>query len=251
MHIVNSILSSFMISETNESESLALSRVHISHDNSAHDITIDAEHFKELSIINVIIEILDKDIGELDILTVAKVSDLSGDEWTDVNFLVNDEHAIDTANGLVSSSLSFEVNETETLGVSVFISVDLARQNVTKSTEGVIESLVVNRLVQVLDENVSNTRLTESGISLRPHNTARLSSDGSKVQGLQSTFSILRILEVDVGITQRATGRVITANTDGSDKTNGIEVFIKDSFGNVREQITNVKGRVMERKIHS
>lgn len=37
----------------------------------------------------------------------------------------------------------------------------LAGKNVSKSREGVIESLVVNGLIQVLDEDVANTTLSK------------------------------------------------------------------------------------------
>lgn len=45
----------------------------------------------------------------------------------------------------------------------------LARKNVSKSREGVIEGLVVNGLIQVLNEDVAHSTLSEGRVTLRPH----------------------------------------------------------------------------------
>jgi len=65
----------------------------------------------------------------------------------------------------------------------------LARQNVSKRRERIIESFVVDALVQVLDENVADARLADRRITLRPHDTTRATFDRVKVHGVQSTFS--------------------------------------------------------------
>lgn len=47
-----------------------------------------------------------------------------------------------------------------------------ARKDVSEGTEGVVQRLVVNGLVQVLDEDVSHPRATEGGVALGPHDAA-------------------------------------------------------------------------------
>jgi len=58
------------------------------------------------------------------------------------------------------------VHETITLRVSVLVGGDLAGKDVAKGTESVVEGLVVNVLLEVFDENVSNPRLSDAWISL-------------------------------------------------------------------------------------
>jgi len=65
----------------------------------------------------------------------------------------------------------------------------LARENVAKRRERIIQRFVVNALVQVLDENVADARLADRRIPLRPHDTTRSTFDRVKVHGVQSTFS--------------------------------------------------------------
>jgi hypothetical protein len=91
--------------------------------------------------------------------------------------------------GIVSSFFSFIVHKAITLGVATFIDSDLARQDVTESREGIVESLVVDGHIQVLDKDVAGSSLAERGITLRPHDTARLTLDQSIVEGFQSTFA--------------------------------------------------------------
>jgi len=65
----------------------------------------------------------------------------------------------------------------------------LTRQNVPKCRERIIQSLVVDALIQVLDENVANAGLADRWIALRPHDTTRTTLDRIKVHRVKSTFS--------------------------------------------------------------
>jgi hypothetical protein len=49
----------------------------------------------------------------------------------------------------------------------------------------------------------------------------------------EGLFTISRAVEVDVSISQRATGDTIPANTNGSDWTIGVEDFEKVSLRNI------------------
>lgn len=64
----------------------------------------------------------------------------------------------------------------------------LAREDVPKGTESVVESFVVNRLVQILYKDVANPRTTKRGITLGPHDTTRLSFDGLIVHSIQCSL---------------------------------------------------------------
>lgn len=61
----------------------------------------------------------------------------------------------------------------------------LARQNVPKGREGVVQSLVVDRLVHVLDKNVSNARLPQPWVTLGPHYSDGSSLNHVVVHGIQ------------------------------------------------------------------
>jgi len=49
------------------------------------------------------------------------------------------------------------VHEAITLGLTLFVSGNLARQDLTKLSERVVERLVVDGRIEVLDENVTLT----------------------------------------------------------------------------------------------
>ena len=65
----------------------------------------------------------------------------------------------------------------------------LAGQDVAKSRECVVKGLVVNRLVQVFDEDVANSTLPQRRVALRPHDADRPALDHVKVHRVQSTLS--------------------------------------------------------------
>jgi hypothetical protein len=90
---------------------------------------------------------------------------------------------------VISSFFGLIVDETVTLGVTVLINSNLTGQDVTESREGIMEGLVIDRGVEVLDENVTRTGLTKRRIALRPHDTTRLTLDQGVVEAFQSTFT--------------------------------------------------------------
>lgn len=65
---------------------------------------------------------------------------------------------------------------------------NLAAQNVTESRECIVECLVVDRLVQILDEDVANARLAERWIALGPHDANGTAFDQVKVHGVENSF---------------------------------------------------------------
>ena len=57
----------------------------------------------------------------------------------------------------------------------MLISSNLAGQNIAEGSERVVESLVVNELVQVLDEDIALSGLAEGRVTLGPHDAAVVS----------------------------------------------------------------------------
>ena len=92
---------------------------------------------------------------------------LLGNEGTDVHNKIRSPnvHAIHLRNSIISHLLSLVVNKAITLALSLLVNSDLARKNVSKVREGVVQGLVINSLVQVLDEHVSNTGLPHGGVT--------------------------------------------------------------------------------------
>ena len=100
------------------------------------------------------------------------VTDLLGDVVADVNLLVVQKHTVDSLDSGIGGLGGLVVNEAVALGAALLIGCDLARKDIAESSEGVVKSLVVNSLVQVLDEDVALAGLAESGVTLGPHDAA-------------------------------------------------------------------------------
>lgn len=73
--------------------------------------------------------------------------------------------------------------------VSVRKNFYLARQDVAKGREGVVQGLVVDGLVKILNEDVPHATLSQGWITLRPHDAHRPPLDHIEVHGVQSTLS--------------------------------------------------------------
>lgn len=65
----------------------------------------------------------------------------------------------------------------------------LARENIPKCRECIIQCFVVNAFIQVLDKHISNTRFSDWWISLGPHDSDGTTFDGIEVHSVQSSFS--------------------------------------------------------------
>lgn len=64
----------------------------------------------------------------------------------------------------------------------------LRREDAPEGGEGVIESLVINGILQVFDKDVAHTRLSKPWVSVGPHDTDRLAFDHLKVHCVQCPF---------------------------------------------------------------
>ena len=94
-----------------------------------------------------------------------------------LHFLVIQQHAINLGDCILGSIFVVKMYKAIAFRISVFSVSNLTRENVSESTEGVIQSLVIDTLVQILNENVSDTRFAKRRIALRPHDSTRSSLD--------------------------------------------------------------------------
>ena len=65
----------------------------------------------------------------------------------------------------------------------------LTGENVSEGGESIVHGLVVDTLVQVLDEHVADSRSSQRGVTLTPHDPDRATLEDIKVHGVQSTLS--------------------------------------------------------------
>lgn len=68
-------------------------------------------------------------------------ANLLGDVVTNKDLLVVEEHTIDRLDGVLGSLSGFIVDEAITLGVALLIDGDLARENIAKRDERIVERL--------------------------------------------------------------------------------------------------------------
>jgi hypothetical protein len=242
VEFVNGLVGVLVVGEVDETETAALALVVVSK-GSGGDISVLFEQNAELVVGDASVNVLDIDVGEvgLHLLELAHAV-LLGDVVSDKDLLLVQKHAVDALDSSVGSLGGLVVNETVTLGVTVLILGDLAGKNVAESGEGVVKSLVVNGDIEILDEDVALTSLAEGGITLRPHDTARLALDEGVVQLLESTLTIVAAVVVDVGVTERTAGDSVTADTDRGDLTNGGEELEEHGLGDGGVELTNVEG---------
>ena len=116
-----------------------------------------------------------------------------------LHFLVVEQHPVDLGDGHVSRLLRLKVDKPIALRIPLFIEDHLTGEDISKSTEGVVECFVVNSLVQVLDEDVTYTRTPEGGVTLGPHDAHRSSLDHLKVHCVQGSLSYLGGMNTEWG----------------------------------------------------
>jgi hypothetical protein len=161
------------------------------------------------------INVLDEEIGELSSLLLdLGLSLLLSDVVSDIDLFVVEQHAVDSLDGSSGSFTSGVVDKGESSGLATLVETDFAREDLTESGKGVVESLVVDRFVKVLDKDVSLTSLSQSRVSLRPHDSAGLVLDQRVVEVIEGLFSVVRVHEVDVGVSEGSSGNGVSADSD-------------------------------------
>jgi len=209
------------------------------------DLTELRAQLFEVGLGHVFREVLDEDVGKL--LGISTETFTTGDEGLHFDDLTFNGLTVDSGDDLLGIFFVGEVDETITEGFTLGVGGDLARENVAEDGESIVERLVVDGLSEVVDEDVTLVGLTEGGVAVRPHDTARdfLAGGGvteANVHGIESLFSIFEAMEVDIGVTERAASDGVTADTDGGDRANSVELIVQHSFADIGIEVTNVEG---------
>lgn len=79
--------------------------------------------------------------------------ELVASDTADLHFLALQEHAVDLVNSQVCSLLRLKVHEPIASALPLQVDRDLARQDVPERAERIVESLMVDGLVQVLSHH--------------------------------------------------------------------------------------------------
>ncbi len=175
MKSVDSLLRLFVVNEVDEPEAPALA-LFINGKQGRGDTAKLVEELLELLLGGLRVQVLDVEVGELRLhLVKLGLALLAGDVVPNVDLFVVEQHAVDSLDGVVGGLASLVVHEAVALGATVLISSNLAGQNVAEGSERVVESLVVNELVQVLDEDIALSGLAEGRVTLGPHDAAVVS----------------------------------------------------------------------------
>jgi len=229
------------LSEVDEGETLGLAILG-GHEGDGRDLTERLELLLELSLSDSFIEVLDKDVGELLLGgALLEVTISLALELTDVDNLLLKHLAFDLLDGSLSGLLGLVVNETVALGAALIVVGDLAGKDVTEGTEGIVQHLVINALVEVLDEDVTLARLANGRITMGPHNADWTTLDHGVVHGIQGTLSINHHVEVDVGVAKRATSDGVAADANAGDRANSVEDVAEESLCDLSVEITHIQ----------
>jgi hypothetical protein len=231
-----------VLSEVNESESASTSVLRTGKGGGG-DGSVLGEEVVKLIVGDLGVNVLDVDVGEVGLhLVELGLTVLLGDVVSNENLLLVQQHAVNVLDSVGGSLGGLVVDESVSARVTELILSDLAGQDVTKCSKGVVESLVINSSVEVLNEDVALTSLAESRVTLGPHDAARLSLDQGVVELLKGTLTISGVVVVDVCVSQRTAGDGITADTDGGDRSDGREQLEEHSLGDVEVELSNVEG---------
>jgi len=239
MHALHGSSGALVVIEIYKTEAKRGTVVLLFHHDSAGDQTKLAEGLMKLSVGDGKIDILDEYVrpGFLELLG----SNPTRNKRTNVDLLVEQEIVVDHLYGVVGTLLVFEVDEAVTLGPSLIVQGNLTRENVTKGREGIVEFFVANLRSQVLDEDVANASLSDTRITLRPHNSTGFTTKRVIVEGIQCPFSIDYTVKVYIGVTQRPTRKGIPTNTDRSKRTHRVKDIAEHALVDFRCKIAYIE----------
>jgi len=190
--------------EVDEAKAPGLAGV-VPHDDGGENLAVGPKDLVELLITKVLGEVLHEDVGEVLLLLLVLGRALPpGDVVPNKHLLLVQEHSVHLGDGELGTLSALKVDKAKAAGVAVLVDHDLAREDVSKGAEGVVERLVVDGLVEVLDEDVSDTGLAEGGVALGPHDAEGPALDQGVVQGVQSALGVGGRGEVHVAVAQGA-----------------------------------------------
>lgn len=82
-------------------------------------------------------------------------TDLARNVMSDINLLVIEKHAIDSLDGAISSFGGLVMNESISLGATMFVCSNFAGQHIAKGGESIMESLEYLSIIEFLLLEVS------------------------------------------------------------------------------------------------
>jgi hypothetical protein len=225
-----------VVSKVNETESHGVT-ILVKLDLEAGDGSEGRKDFSETFLSPVLGEVLGVQVGPL----VSGSAVLTAKESSNEDLLVLEHVSIDLLDSLLGSLSSLVMDISVSLGHASLISGNLARQDVSEHGKEIEKSLVVHSGGKVLHENVTDSRLTDGGVTLGPHDTARATLDISEVHSVKSTLSILDIVEVHVSVSERTTSDSITAHSDGCHGTDSVEHLEEETLSDLGMQVTHIE----------
>jgi len=80
-----------------------------------------------------------------------------------INLLVIEKHAVDSLDRIIGRLSSFIMDKTIAFGATLLVGGNFAREDVAKGSKSVMQCLVVNKLVQILNEDVALTSFAKAG----------------------------------------------------------------------------------------
>mmetsp|Transcript_15670 Transcript_15670/g.37637 ORF Transcript_15670/g.37637 Transcript_15670/m.37637 type:complete len:268 (-) Transcript_15670:165-968(-) len=187
--------------------------------------------------------VLDEDIGKgLGVWPIVPAH-----ERPHLNLLPVDEHPIQLLDRAASALTGLVVDVAVPLGQPrLLVDHDLAAQNIPEQTEGIVQLLVVDPLVQVLDEDVPHAAAAHGRVALTPHDPARLSLDVREVHAVEGAFGIRHLVVVHVRVSEGATRHGVATDADGGDGPHGVEDLEEQALVYLVEEIADVEGGGVE-----
>mmetsp|Transcript_8527 Transcript_8527/g.12160 ORF Transcript_8527/g.12160 Transcript_8527/m.12160 type:complete len:356 (-) Transcript_8527:151-1218(-) len=215
-----------------------------SHGNGSTDHLSEFREFlRKLGIVPLQGNILDVKIGEV----ILSGTSSATHEFSDLHLLSVNEHTIKLINGGMGSFSSFIMNVSVSLGRSrLSVGDNLAGKNISKQRKGIVELLVVNALIEILDKDISNSRATEGGIPLTPHDTTGLSLNIGEIHRVECTLGIRELVKINIRVPEGTTSDCIATDTDGGDGSHRVENFKEKSFVDLVCNVSHVKGGRVE-----
>lgn len=242
VELLNSLGSSFVSSEVDKAKATALAFVRAGKGGGG-DIAVLGEELTELLVGDLGGDVLDVDVGEVGLhLLKLALAILLGDVVADIDLLLVEKHAVDVLDGVGGSLVGLVVNETVTLGVAVLVLGDLAAQDVTESSEGVVKRLVVDGDIKVLNKDVALASLAQSRVTLRPHDAAGAALDESVVEVLEGLLAVGSGIVVHIGIAERTTSDGVAADTNRGNGADLGEELEEHGLSHRRVQLADVEG---------
>ena len=226
--------------EVDEAEAARLALGVLHHDGRL-DLAVALEERGERVVVDRLRQILDEDVG-VRLVAAGVAAVLARHEEADEDLLAVEEHAVHLGHRERGGVLRLVVHEAVAARAALVVGRDLAREDVAEGGEGVVERLVVDRLVEVLDEDVARARLAERRVAVAPHDAARLRLDQRVVHRLERALGVDDRVEVDVRVAERAARHRVAAHADRRDGADGVEELEEEGLGHLVVEVTDVEG---------